>query len=196
MKLNAKLMAIGAVAVLVVSGLAVIMMSSFNAAADDTPVVTATDELASNATHNLTVQVMCKVNGTRAVVAGVNVTVCMMNITQDGNRTIVEIIEVAKGQTDENGTVTFVLPEGKYFVFAEHNGLRGFCPGNLSEDVMVQIKMHHWNWGHMKGEKFQYMHMFQDGTLARNGTPNQNCTGDMEQNRDRDGDMDSQMKGI
>lgn len=203
MRLNPKIVAIGAIAMLVVAGLAVVMITTSNATADDAPVVTVTDDVTSDnvtvPSHNLTVQVMCRLNGTRAAVADVNVTVCMMNVTREQNRTVVEIIDVAKGQTDENGSVTFVLPEGKYFVFAEHNGLKGFCRGNLSEDTMAQIKMHHWNWGHMKGQKFQYMHMFQDGTLARNGASAQNCTGDMIQQRDRDcdssGDMTRLMQG-
>jgi hypothetical protein len=158
-KLTTKLLAVGAVAVLVVSGLAIALLASPNASAtnDDAPVV-AVDELStSNGTHNLTVNVLCKVNGTRVALAGVNVTICTINITKEANRTTIEIVKVAEGQTDENGTVVFELAEGKYFVFAQHNGLKGFCRGNLTEDQLVTIKMHHWNWGHMKGQKFQFL---------------------------------------
>jgi hypothetical protein len=95
-KLTTKLLAVGAVAVLVVSGLAIALMASPNASAanDDSPVVTVDDQTVSNSTHNLTVNVLCKVNGTRTAVSGVNVTVCTMNITHDGNRTVIEIVEV------------------------------------------------------------------------------------------------------
>lgn len=172
--ISRKLLAIGAVAILAVTGLATVMMGSFNAAADEAPEVTVTNDVAYQNSavpmHNLTIQVMCKVDGARAAVEGVNVTICMMNVTREENRTIVEVIDVAEGVTDKNGTVIFSLEEGKYFVFAEHNGLKGFCRGNLSEDTMAEVKMHHWNWGHMKGQKFQYMHMFLDGGMNRNGT--------------------------
>jgi hypothetical protein len=134
-------------------------MASPNASAtnDDTPVVTVDDRSTSNVAHNLTVNVLCKVNGTRAALSGVNVTICTINMTTDGNRTTIEIVKVAEGQTDENGTVVFELTEGKYFVFAQHNGLKGFAKGNLTEDQLVTIKMHHWNWGHMNGQRFQFV---------------------------------------
>jgi hypothetical protein len=171
-------------------------MATSNASADDgSPVVSVDDQPVTNGTHNLTVSVLCKVNGTRTPLADVNVTVCTMNITTEDNRTVVEIVQVAEGQTDENGTVVFPLAEGKYFVFAEHNGLRGFCRGNLGEDQMVMIKMHHWNWGHMKGQKFQYMNQFADGRGGCGMTDCQNCTGDQDRLHDGTGDMTGLRQG-
>jgi hypothetical protein len=152
-------MAVGAVAVLIVSGLAMTLMTSTSASTtnDDSPIVSVDDQTTSATTHNLTVNVLCKVNGTRVALSGVNVTICTMNITQENNRTTIEVIKVAEGQTDENGTVVFELAEGKYFIFAQHNGLKGFSRGNLTEDQLVSVEMHHWNWGHMKGQRFQFM---------------------------------------
>ncbi len=178
-------MAVGAVAVLVVSGLAMALMASTNASAtsDDSPIVSVDDQTTSATTHNLSVNVLCKVNGTRVALAGVNVTICTMNITREDNRTTVEIIRVAEGQTDENGTVVFELPEGKYFIFAQHNGLKGFFRGDLNEDQLVMVKMHHWNWGHMKGQKFQFMDRSkqcscdQDRTCDGSGNMTQNDRG-------------------
>ena len=172
-------MAVGAVAVLVVSGLAMALMASTDASAasDDSPIVSVYDQTSSATTHNLTVNVLCKVNGTRVALSGVNVTICTMSITREDNRTTIEIVKVAEGQTDENGTVVFELAEGKYFVFAQHNSLKGFFRGDLTEDQLVTVKMHHWNWGHMKGQKFQFVDQ------------SKHCSCDQDQTCDGSGNM-------
>lgn len=171
MKITKRILAIGAVAVLLIGTLVVVALPAISAD-DTTPVVTVDEENATAVTHNLTVKVMQKVDGQMVPLSGVNVTVCTMNITYEDNRTTMVIENVSAGMTDADGNVTFVLPEGKYFIFAENNGLRGFCHVNLSEDQAYEMKMHHWNWGHMKGEKFQFMHQEcdQNGSSERNAS--------------------------
>lgn len=193
MKISKRILALGAVGVLLVGALAVMALPAISAD-DATPVVSVNEENITVVTHNLTVQAMHKVHGEMTPLSGVNVTVCTMNITYEGNRTIVVIENVTAGVTDADGNVTFMLPEGKYFVFAENNGLRGFCHVNLSEDQARQMKMHHWNWGHMNGEKFQYMSQDceRSGSNGDNSSCDQNQASNMNQDHDRSRDMSQQ----
>ncbi len=189
MKLTTKLMAIGAVAVLAVAGLAAVLMTSSTASAtnDGTPMITVGDEGSATDPSNLSIQVCSRVNGQDVPMVGANVTICEMNIVREQERTAMTVMNTIRGQTDGNGTVTFERPEGKYWMFAERNGLKGFSHGNLSDDEMNIVKMHQWNWGQMKGETFQVMNQAQTQTgnqiCGQNGTCD--LTQDRTQSRDR-----------
>ena len=126
------MMAMGAVAALLISGVAFTLMSSSNVSAEDeTPVVTVEEEV-TDTTYALTVNVVCKVDGTSITLEGINVTVYTVNITEEDDTTTIIVQNVAQGLTDAEGNVTFELPKGEYVVCATYQGLCGFGEVNLS----------------------------------------------------------------
>lgn len=156
MKIVTKMMALGALAALLVSGAVLAFAPSTGVAtADNTPIVTAEDTSANLTTLNLSVNVLVHVDGENTTLPGVNVTVYTVNITTDGegNSTIV-IKKVAEGQTDASGNVTFQLPEGKYAVSATYQGLRGFDWVNLTKDQISTVRLHGCDWDMMGSQSF------------------------------------------
>ena len=149
MKIRTKMMAFGAIAALMVSGAVLALVPSTQvAAADDTPVVTVEDTSTDVATLNLSVNVLCHVDGESVTLAGVNVTVYTVNVTENEDGATIVIDKVADGQTDVDGNVTFQLPEGEYAVSASHQGLRGFDWVNLTEDQISTVRLHGLWMGH------------------------------------------------
>ena len=189
MRLTTKLMTIGVVAVLAVAGLAAVLMTSSNVSAtsDGTPMIAIGDEGGLSDPSNLSVQVCSKVNGQLVPMVGANITICEMKVVREQERTTMTVMNSVQAQTDGNGTAVVNISEGKYWMFAECNGLRGFCNGNLNDDEMNLVKMHQWNWGQMKGESFQVMNQVQSQTgnqaCGQNGTCD--LTQDRTQGRDR-----------
>lgn len=175
MKIRTKMMAFGAVAALMASGAVLALWPSTEvAASDDTPIVTVGTNSTDLATLNLSVNVLCHVDGESVSLAGVNVTVYKVNITDDGDRATIVIDRVAEGLTDADGNVTFQLPEGEYAVSASHQGLRGFDWVNLTEDQISTVRLHGCDWDRMGPQSFQCV--------------NDSC--DRSRDRDMDRDMD------
>ena len=146
MRLRTKMMSIGAISALLISGIAFALMSSTSVSADDdTPVVTVEEEV-TETSYALTVNVVCMVDGTPIILEDVNVTVYTVNITEDDDTTTIVVQNVAQGLTDAEGNVTFELPEGEYMVCATYQGLCGFGEVNLSEDQLSTIMLHGIGW--------------------------------------------------
>ncbi|MDW5564314.1 MAG: hypothetical protein SA339_13950 [Methanomassiliicoccus sp.] len=147
MKIVTKTMALGAVAALLVAGAVLAFAPSTEvSASDDTTVVTAESTSADAATLNLSVNVLCRVDGESITLSGVNVTVYTVNITEDGDNATIVIEKVAEGQTDDDGNVSFQLPDGEYAVSASYQGLRGFDWVNLTEDQISTVRLHGCDW--------------------------------------------------
>ena len=143
MKLFTKTLAFGAVAALLITGAALAFAPSTDvAAADETPIVSAESASADLTTLNLSVNVLCHVDGDSVTLSGVNVTVYTVNITDNEDNATIVIEKVAEGQTDSDGNVTFQLPEGEYAVSASYQGLRGFDWVNLTEDQVSTVQLH------------------------------------------------------
>lgn len=158
MKIRTKMMAFGAMAALMVSGAFLAFLPSTEvAAADDTPIVEVETTSADLATLNLSVNVLCRVDGESITLAGVNVTVYKVNITEDENGATIVIDRVAEGLTDAEGNVTFQLPEGEYAVSASYQGLRGFDWVNLTEDQISTVGLRGCNWDLMGPQTFRWM---------------------------------------
>jgi hypothetical protein len=146
LRLRTKMMSIGAISALLISGIAFALMSSTSVSADDdTPVVTVEEEV-TETSYALTVNVVCMVDGTPIILEGVNVTVYTVNITEDDDTTTIVVQNVAQGLTDAEGNVTFELPDGKYVVCATYQGLCGFGEVNLSEEQLSTIMLHGSGW--------------------------------------------------
>jgi hypothetical protein len=170
------MMAFGAVAALMVSGAVLAFLPSTEvAAADGTPIVTVEDTSTDLATLNLSVNVLCRVDGTDITLSGINVTVYTVNMTENEENATIVIDKVAEGQTDANGNVTFQLPEGEYAVSASYQGLRGFDWVNLTEDQTSTVQLHGWNWDLMGPQSVH----------CDNGTCD--CVRDRQTERDMDG---------
>jgi hypothetical protein len=149
-------MALGAMAALVVSGAILAFAPSTEvAAADDTPIVTVQDTSADLTTLNLSVNVLCRVDGESITLSGVNVTVYTVNITDGEDNATIVIDKVAEGQTDADGNVTFQLPAGEYAVSASYQGLRGFDWVNFTEDQVSTVQMHGCDWDMRGPQSFQ-----------------------------------------
>ncbi len=149
------MMAMGAVAALLVSGVAFALMSSADVSAEDeTPEVTVEEET-TETTYAITAHVECRVDGSNITLEGVNVTVYTVNVTEDDDTTTIVIHRVAQGLTDSEGNVTFDLPEGSYVVCATCQGLCGFGEVNLTEDQLSTIVLHGDGWGGGRDQTLQ-----------------------------------------
>gem|GEM_PF-2001484 len=158
MKIRTKMMALGAVAALMVSGAALAFLPSTEvAASDDVPIVDVETASTDLATLNLSVNVLCRVEGESITLAGVNVTVYKVNITENEDCATIVIDRVAEGLTDADGNVTFQLPEGEYAVSASYQGLRGFDWVNLTEDQISTVRLHGCNWDLMRSQSHHWM---------------------------------------
>lgn len=146
LRLSTKILSMGAVATLLISGIAFALMSSTSVSAEDESPVVTVEEEGTDATYALNVNVVCMVDGTPITVEGVNVTVYTVNITEDDDTTTIVVQKVAQGQTDTEGYLTFDLPEGEYMVCATYQGLCGFGEVNLTEDQLSTIMLHGNGW--------------------------------------------------
>ena len=156
MRPSTKMIAMGAVVALLISGVAFTLMSSSNVSAEDeTPVVTVEEEV-SDTTYTLTVNVACPVDGTTITLEGINVTVYTVNITEEDDTTTIIVQNVAEGQTDAEGNVTFELPEGEYVICATYQGLCGFGEVNLTEDQLSTIMLRGSGWCDGDGQSLRY----------------------------------------
>ncbi len=170
MRPRAKIMSIGAVSALLISGIAFALMASTDVSAEDnSPVVTVEEEV-TDSSYTLTVHVVCMVDGTPIILEGVNVTVYTVNITEDDDTTTIVVQNVAQGLTDAEGNVTFELPEGEYMVCATYQGLCGFGEVNLSEDQLSTIMLHGIGWCHGDDQSLRIRE--RDRSCPDDGSPN------------------------
>lgn len=160
-----KIMAVfGAIAVLLIAGLAVTMMAAPNVQASDSiPQVSINDQtlasdqsaISDNASvmHNFTVTIGAKVEGKRVPIADAQVIIYSVNVTTDAttNTTTIVLQKVAEEMTDANGVANFTLVEGKYTVIAHYHGLNGFGKINLTDDMSRKVMLHNWNGEFMNG---------------------------------------------
>jgi len=170
-------MALGAAAVLLISGAVLALVPSTEVAASEDATVVTAEDASDQATLDLSMNVLVRAGGESITMPGVNVSVYSVDITEGEDNTTMVIERVAEGQTDADGNVTFQLPEGEYAVSASYQGLKGFAWVNLTEDRTSTVQLCGCGEGMMGPQCFQ-----------GNGT----C----DRSRDRDRLMERDMDGI
>lgn len=148
-------MALGIVAALIVAvAVLVLTKQDGETLADEAPMVSI---VSYGSETGEAVLVTNNVSGESAPLSGVQVTICRLNVTTEGNNTMIRIAEVHAFQTGEDGKVMYNFSAGhKYLVYAEHKNLRGFTNQNLTEDEAMMCYQHQWSWGQMNGDSYQY----------------------------------------
>ncbi len=147
--------ALTTIAILLIAGLALAVITPGAQANDQTPQVSISDQAASpsngsiplnesSAMHNFTVTVGANVEGDRIPIEGALVLVYSVNVTKLENTTTIVLEKVAEQRTDANGQVEFQLTQGRYIVIAHYHGLNGFGRVNLTEDLGHKVMLHNW----------------------------------------------------
>lgn len=183
-----KILALGTSAVLLMSGIALTLMSSIDVSAEDGTFIVTVEEGSAENVCQLTVNVFCNVDGAKVTLAGADVTACTVNITEVGNATTIVIERVALGLTDADGNVTFDLPEGKYVVCAAYQGLHGFGDVDLTEDQVRSIFLHGSGWNDMDAQRFRFYNDARSGCDSASQEMSCNGTFGMNGIQDRDHD--------
>lgn len=168
MRTNIKLVALGAVAALMIAGMAMTLANEngISALNNDTPVVSIVN-LGSEMNEEQAVMVTEDVNGETVPLSGVAVMVCRMNMSCDGEQTTMRVMEMTMLQTGEDGKVRYNFTEGhKYMICAENQNQRGFANMNMNQTEAHLCYQHQWEWGHMNGQTFTVMN--QDGVQGSN----------------------------
>jgi hypothetical protein len=156
MKSSMKIMAVvGAIAVLLVAGLAMAMSTVPSVQAENqTPQVSINDQISSpspslmadsNITHTFTITVSANVEGKKVPIADALVLIYSVNVTKADNSTTIVLEKMGVERTDANGVVNFNLTEGKYIVIAHYHGLDGFGKVNLTDDMSRNVMLHNWH---------------------------------------------------
>ncbi len=177
---------IGAIAVLLVAGLAVAMMTAPNVQVSDqaplasindrTPLVSINDQVSSynqtvtaadnsSVMHNFTITVDARVDGKKMPIADAMVCIYSVNVTNNAttNTTTIVLQKVAQNSTDANGVVNFNLTDGKYIIIARYHGLNGFGKINLTDDMSRIVMLHNWNGEFQNGMGCSKMVTIQSG---------------------------------
>lgn len=147
--------ALAAIAVLLVAGLALTVITPGAQANDQTPQVSISDQAVSplngstslndsSAMHNLTVTVGANVEGKKIPIEGALVLVYSVNVIESENTTNIVLEKVAEQQTNANGQVGFQLAQGRYIIIAHYHGLNGLGRMNLTEDLGRKVMLHNW----------------------------------------------------
>jgi len=156
MKFGIKILAIGAVAILAIAGMAIVLTNHNNdemsALASEAPVVSVLSDAGEDA-----VLVTSTASGESVPISGVQVCICRMNASTDGNQTTMRVMECVKLQTGEDGRVAYQFQDGeKYLICAQHNNQYGFANQNMNETEANSCYQHAWDWQNMEGQIFQY----------------------------------------
>lgn len=170
MRANVKLIALSAVAALMMMGVAMTIASEngLTALNDDAPVVSIVG-LGSDVSKEQAVVVTEDVDGEVVPLSGAMVMVCRMNVSCDGDRTTMRVMEMTLLQTGEDGKVRCNFTEGhKYMICAENHNQKGFANMNMNHTEAQLCYQHQWDWGHMNGQTFTVMN--QEGVQSSNMT--------------------------
>jgi len=190
MKLASKLIACGAIA-LIIAGLAVVLTmenGEESAVAAETPVV-AVQSFGSDVAEEEAVLVTANVNGESVPMSGVRVTICKMNVTAEGEQLTFRVMEMTTLQTGADGKVQYNFSEGsKYMICAENQEKRGFTNMNMNETEANLCYAHEWNWSNMNGQTFTYSGSSQGTEGGQGQAMIQAMSGDTEQDRLRSQD--------
>lgn len=157
MRTGIKMMALGAAAVLAIAGFALLVMSpndtdNMSSLANETPLVS----IESNADEDA-VLVTAMVNGESVPMSGIQVMICRMNTSNDGNQTTVRVMECVTLETGEDGKVQFQFQDGeRYMICAQNHNHYGFANQYMSETEANLCYHYAWNWQNMEGQSFQY----------------------------------------
>jgi hypothetical protein len=160
------MIALGAVAVLAIAGMAFVLMSNgnedSNALASGVPTVSVQNDGGEEE-----VMVTTNVSGEDVLMSGVKVTICKMNISTDGNQTTMRVMESITLQTGEDGKVQYQFQEGeKYMICAEHQNHYGYANQNMGEVESELCYAHEWSWEKMEGQSFQYQNQTTSGSQS------------------------------
>lgn len=150
------MMALGTVAVLAVAGFALFVMSPNNDStirlANETPLVA----IESNANEE-TVLVTAMVDEESVPMGGIQVMICKMNASTDGNQTTIRVMECVSLQTGEDGKVQFQFQDGeRYMIRAQNHNHYGYANQNMNQTEADLCYQYAWNWQNMEGQMFQY----------------------------------------
>jgi hypothetical protein len=159
MKFGIKLIAFGVMAVLAIAGVAYVLMvqgeeNDGYAVANSSPMVS----IESTADEDA-VLVTAMVDGDNVPMSGVQVRICKMNVSTDGNQTTMNVMECVTLQTNEDGRASYQFQDGeKYMICAEnHNRSHyGYANMNMNETEADKCYQHEWDWENMKGKSFGY----------------------------------------
>ena len=158
MRTSIKMLALGAVAALIISGVALTALkeNDLSAVGADAPTVSVVS-LGSDAGE--AVMVTTEVNGESVPLSGANVMVCKMNVTCDGDQTTMRVMEMIALQTGEDGKIQYNFSEGyKYMICAENQNQMGFANMNMNQTEAGLCNQHQWEWSHMNGQMFTANH--------------------------------------
>ena len=156
MRTGMKMMALGTVAVLAIAGFALLVMSPNNDStirlANETPLVA----IESDADEE-TVLVTAMVEGESVPMGGIQVMICKMNASTDGNQTTIRVMECVTLQTGEDGKVQYQFQDGeRYMIRAQNHNHYGYANQNMNQTEADLCYQYAWNWQNMEGQIFQY----------------------------------------
>ena len=156
MRTGMKMMALGTVAVLAIAGFALLVMSPNNDStirlANETPLVA----IESDADEE-TVLVTAMVEGESVPMGGIQVMICKMNASTDGNQTTIRVMECVTLQTGEDGKVQYPFQDGeRYMIRAQNHNHYGYANQNMNQTEADLCYQYAWNWQNMEGQIFQY----------------------------------------
>ncbi|OPY26978.1 MAG: hypothetical protein A4E31_01327 [Methanomassiliicoccales archaeon PtaU1.Bin030] len=154
MRTSIKMLALGAVAALFISGVALTTLkeNDLSAVGADAPTVSVVS-LGSDAGE--AVMVTTEANGESVPLSGARVMICKMNVTCDGEQTTMRVMETVALQTGEDGKVQYNFSDGyKYMICAENQEQRGFANKNMNQTEAGLCYQHQWDWSHMNGQMF------------------------------------------
>jgi len=137
--------AIGAIAVLIVGGLAFAVSAEPPSPEEEEPTVEVTDSSSDSAVCNLTIRVCAKVEGQVVPMGNVPYEIYSVSVNRTEEKIVIELTLMAEGVTDSEGVAKVELEKGKYVIVATYYGLKGFGKVNLTEDMCQKIQLHNWN---------------------------------------------------
>ena len=156
MKFGMKMLAIGAVAILAIAGMAIMLTiqndDEISALASEAPVVTVQSDAGEDA-----VLVTSTVSGESIPISGIQICICRMNVSTDGNQTTMRVMESVMLQAGEDGKAAYQFQDGeKYMICAQHNNQYGYANQNMNETEANSCYQYAWDWQNMEGQTFQY----------------------------------------
>jgi hypothetical protein len=157
MKFGIKVATVGAVAVLAIAGIAYVLMTQNGgndgySVANSAPLVSVQSTADEDA-----VLVTAMVDGNSVPMSDVQVRICKMNASTDGNQMTMRVMECVSLQTNADGKVAYQFQDGeKYMICAENQNQQGYANMNMNETESQMCYEHEWSWQSMEGQSFGY----------------------------------------
>lgn len=118
--------------------------------------------------------------------SAVNVTVCKMNVTAEGEQLTLRVMEVVTLRTGTDGRAMYNFSEAsKYMVCAENQEQKGFAIMNMDQTEAGLCCTHQWDWANMNGQIFVHSCSGQGSDNDQPANAMQAMSGDTEQDRVR-----------